>query len=838
MPRPAPRPSAIGRHGLVALVLLAIAGLMVGVGLFTGDLLGRSMRLQNRLDQARERAFSIGRLRLDLDEAETGQRGYLLTGSAAYLAPYERAARRVGDDVTRLAELVRDQAWAQAGAAQLQALADEKLAELRKTLDLAQRGETKAAMAIVLGGQGERTQETLRARTGALLEAARAERTQYQSELAATRSDLLTLLMLATGAGFALAGLTVLGLLVSRARLKASQARLREETARLGAAAAIVRPGIGIFDCAGRLRTKNERLALRLGIDGAKVYQDMSFAELVELTEGWQPAVLARPPPTTETGAVAAEMRKDGRVLEVWRGPMPDGGQMLVVADITQRLEMERLARDAQKLDALGRLTGGVAHDFNNLLQAVQANLELLERQLDPVSPLRARLAAALAGVQRGARLTRSLLAFARRQRLTPVPVDVQTLVGQLMQMLRDTLPATIELVFLKAPELWPVQADPEQLESALLNLVLNARDAMPSGGQIVVEATNLAVLAPRQIGADTLSRGEYVGITIRDSGIGMTEEQLARAVEPFFSTKGVRGSGLGLSMVHGFARQSRGGLDLESAPGVGTTVRLYLPRARGTPAATIGEPAADLPLGQGETVLVVEDDPAVLGAVVAALHDLGYRTITAENGAAALAILQSGARPALLFSDVVMPGPVGAVEMAERARRIVGPSLPVVFTSGYAEDALVAAGGLPPGARLLAKPWRTDELARRLRQALSANPARRLRVVLAEDDSLLRGVVAEILAADGHEVRAAGSAGEALHLLDGGADVLIADLSLPDMDGTHLAAQARQASPGLRVIIATGHGRELGGPALPHVRLDKPFTAVRLRDALVEAMA
>ncbi len=838
MPQPAPRPSPAGRNRLFALVLVVAAGLVGAVGLFTGDLLGRSMRLQDRLVVVRERIFSIGRLRLDLDEAETGQRGYLLTASRAYLAPYERAVRRVGDDFARLADLVRNQPLVEAEAAQLRALAEEKLAELKQTLDLAQRGETKAAMEIVMAGQGERIQEELRARAGALLEATRAERAQLEAEWAAARSELLTLLMLATGAGFSLAGLTVLGLLVSRGRLKASEARLREETARLGAAAAIVRSGIGIFDRAGRLRIKNERLALRLGIDAASVQQDMSFAELVELTEGWQPAVLSRPPPTTETGPVAAQMRRGGRVVEVWRGPMPDGGQMLVVADITERLDMERLARDAQKLDALGRLTGGVAHDFNNLLQAVQANLELLERQMDRATPLRSRLAAALAGVQRGARLTRSLLAFARRQRLTPVPIDVQNLVGQLMQMLRDTLPATIELVFLKAPELWPVQADPEQLESALLNLVLNARDAMPSGGQIVVEATNLAVLAPRQIGADTLSRGEYVGITIRDSGIGMTEEQLARAVEPFFSTKGVRGSGLGLSMVHGFARQSRGGLDLESAPGVGTAARLYLPRARGTPAATIGEPAADLPLGQGETVLVVEDDPAVLGAVVAALHDLGYGTITAENGAAALAILQSGARPALLFSDVVMPGPVGAVEMAERARRIVGPGLPVVFTSGYAEDALVAAGGLPPGARLLAKPWRMDELARRVRQAMSPNQARRLRVVLAEDDSLLRGVVAEILAADGHEVRAAGSAGEALHLLDGGADVLIADLSLPDMDGMHLAAQARQASPGLRVIIATGHGRDLDGPARTHVRLDKPFTAVRLRDALAEAMA
>ena len=838
MPRPALRLSPIGRNGMFGLVLLAIAGLLTGVGLLTGDLLSRSMRLQDRLDLARERIFGIGRLRMDLDEAETGQRGYLLTGSPAYLAPYERAVRRLDEDFARLAQLARNDPQAEVGAAQVRALAEGMLTELRQTLDLAQRGDTRAAMAIVMAGRGERAQEELRERAGALLEAARAERARLEAELAAVRSDLLTLLMLATGAGFGLAGLTVLGLLVSRARLKASQARLREETARLVAAAAIVRPGIGIFDRAGRLRIKNERLASRLGIDGASVRQGMNFAELVELTEGWQPPVLARPPPTTETGPVAAEMRKDGRVVEVWRGLMPDGGQMLVVADITARLDMERLARDAQKLDALGRLTGGVAHDFNNLLQAVQANLELLERQVDQTSPLRSRLAAALGGVQRGARLTRSLLAFARRQRLTPVPVDVQNLVGQLMQMLRDTLPATIELVFLKAPELWPVQADPEQLESALLNLVLNARDAMPSGGQIVVEATNLAVLAPRQIGADTLPRGEYVGITIRDSGIGMTEEQLVRAVEPFFSTKGVRGSGLGLSMVHGFARQSRGGLDLESAPGAGTTARLYLPRARSAPEAPMGEPAADLPLGRGESVLVVEDDPAVLGAIVAALHDLGYGTMTAENGAAALAILQSGARPDLLLSDVVMPGPVGAVEMAERARRIVGPGLPVVFTSGYAEDALVAAGGLPPGARLLAKPWRMDELARRLRQALSPNLSRRLRVVLAEDDGLLRGVVAEILAADGHEVRAAGSAGEALRLLDGGADVLIADLSLPDMDGAHLAEQARQASPGLRVIIATGHGRDLSSLALPHVRLDKPFTAVRLRDALAEAMA
>jgi len=388
----------------------------------------------------------------------------------------------------------------------------------------------------------------------------------------------------------------------------------------------------------------------------------------------------------------------------------------------------EEQLRQAQKMEAVGQLTGGIAHDFNNLLTGILGSLDLMQKRLAQgrLNDIERYATMAKTSANRAAALTHRLLAFARRQPLDPKPVDVKALVASMEELLRRTIGEQIELQIVTGRGLWGTFCDPHQLESALLNLAINARDAMPQGGRLVIETAN----ATRDCADDPrsaadlrgIAAGEYVALSVSDTGIGMSAAVRARAFDPFFTTKPIgQGTGLGLSMVYGFALQSEGHARIHSEPGQGTTVRLYLPRHGDAVAQApdaVAEAAAQRAFS-GETVLVVEDETSVRELVVDVLNDLGYRALEAVDGPSSLQILCSSARIDLLVTDLGLPGMNGRqIADAARARR---PDLKVLFMTGYAENAAMANGFLAPGMEMLTKPFALDALAARIRDMIRA---------------------------------------------------------------------------------------------------------------------
>lgn len=390
-----------------------------------------------------------------------------------------------------------------------------------------------------------------------------------------------------------------------------------------------------------------------------------------------------------------------------------------------ERRKAEAALRHAQKMEAVGQLTGGVAHDFNNLLQVIGGNLQLLRRELGPeVENSQRRIKTAVAAVERGAKLASQLLAFARRQPLTPSVIQAEALLRSTEDLLRRALGDDVVILTEIAPGLWNPSVDAGQLENALLNLAVNARDAMNGSGELRIQASNVELCASAAELAE-VKAGEYVCIAVSDTGAGMPPEIAERVFEPFFTTKPEgRGTGLGLSMVYGFVKQSGGHIQLDSVPGRGTTVRLLLPRSQASDALIEDPPSAAEPetRGGGETILVVEDDAAVRETVVQVLRSLGYQVIEALDQERALDYARSGAPIDILFTDVAMPGGLRGPELARQLRRI-RPEIRVLFTSGYAGDELVHHGRLDPGVHLLSKPYGTEELDAKLRQLLSLEP-------------------------------------------------------------------------------------------------------------------
>ena len=392
-------------------------------------------------------------------------------------------------------------------------------------------------------------------------------------------------------------------------------------------------------------------------------------------------------------------------------------GSML---DVTEQKALEDRLRQSQKLEAVGQLTGGVAHDFNNLLMVILGNAELLEQQLADRPALREMADMVIGAATRGAELTDRLLAFARRQALHPRPVDLGRLAGGMTGLLRRTLAENVAVAISVADGLWIAEVDPGQFEVALLNLAINARDAMPGGGRLEIEIGNAHLDEDYAGRHDDVPAGEYVLVAVTDSGTGMSADVVAHAFEPFFTTKPVgKGSGLGLSMVYGFVKQSGGHVKIYSEPDVGTTIKLYFPRVDVVAVADrpVVEPTVT---GGTEHVLVVEDDTMVREHLTTQLRDLGYRVTAAPDGPAALAMLQRLYDVDLLFTDIVMPGGMNGRQLADAAQSL-RPGLRVLFTSGYAESAIVHHGRLDPGVALLSKPYRRLDLAAKVRSVLDA---------------------------------------------------------------------------------------------------------------------
>jgi PAS domain S-box-containing protein len=562
-------------------------------------------------------------------------------------------------------------------------------------------------------------------------------------------------------------------------------------------------------------------------------------------------------------------VRKDGTafwahvVIDAIRD---DDGKLVgfakVTRDITERREAEAALQQAQatmirsqKLEAVGQLTGGVAHDFNNLLQVISGNLQLLSKDIAGNARAEMRVQSALAGVARGSKLASQLLAFARRQPLEPRVVNAGRLIKGMDEMLRRALGGEIEVETVIAGGLWNSLVDPDQLENAVLNLAINARDAMNGEGRLTIEASNAFLDDEYVRQHDELSAGQYVMIAVTDTGTGIPPDILERVYEPFFTTKAEdKGTGLGLAMVYGFLKQSGGHVKIYSEVGAGTTVKLYLPREIASEDALVAAPSGEIKGGE-ETVLVVEDDDEVREVAVSMLTELGYRVVKARDAASALVVVDSGIPIDLIFTDVMMPGTLRSPELARKAKERL-PDVAVLFTSGYTQNAIVHGGRLDPGVELLAKPYTREALARKIRHVLANHAQRRVAakgsrhparenalngatVLLVEDDDLIRLTTTEMLSDIGCQVRETSTAQEALKILDDGPmDILLTDVGLPGVSGLQLARDARARRPDLRLVLATGDsGVKSEAKRLGAVLVVKPYTPESLRQGLENAL-
>ncbi|MEE4210383.1 MAG: PAS domain S-box protein [Parvularcula sp.] len=523
---------------------------------------------------------------------------------------------------------------------------------------------------------------------------------------------------------------------------------------------------------------------------------------------------------------------------------------------MAERQVLEAQLVQAQKMEAIGQLTGGIAHDFNNLLQVIGGNLELLKTDPDIDDKNAERVSNAMSGVERGAELAAQLLAFGRQQPLSPEPVNIGRVIRGMDDMFRRTLGETVQIETIVGAGLWNCLVDPRHLENVLLNLVINARDAMSGEGKLTVEAGN-ASLDDEYIQSNPEAKaGQYVMLCVTDDGCGISEDHLGKVFEPFFTTKETgKGTGLGLSMVFGFVKQSEGHIAIYSELGEGTTVRIYLPRTRAEEPS--GRRQSDLVMapGNGEVILVVEDDEEVRATVMEMLSTLGYQVIEAENADAALAIVNCGISIDLLFTDVVMPGDLKSTDLARMAQKRL-PDLGVLFTSGYTQNAIVHAGRLDEGVELISKPYSAERLSQKIRSVLSRSggradrqtdsaagqnegakapklaPAKRILVV--EDEAIIRMLLVQTLKGMGHETVEAGSLKEARQkIADDAFTTVITDLSLPDGKASALVLELIDAAADLEIVIATGGvvPDELAPFSLPVLR--KPFTDRHLIEVL-----
>jgi PAS domain S-box-containing protein len=574
----------------------------------------------------------------------------------------------------------------------------------------------------------------------------------------------------------------------------------------------------------------------------------------------YTPEDLASDTPSTalrtarETGKYEAEgwrLRKDGS--RFWASVMinsifgSDGshiGFAKITRDLTERRAADERARQAQKMEAIGHLTGGVAHDFNNLLMVIVGNLETIQRKLSDSPPDVERMQRSTDSAMRGARraesLTQRLLAFSRQQPLDPKPVDLGHMIPGMSDLLRRTLGEHITVETVLGGGMWRALADPNQLELAVLNLAVNARDAMPEGGNLTIETANVYLDEKYAASQVEVVPGQYAMLAITDNGCGMTSEVKAKAFDPFFTTKDIgHGTGLGLSQVYGFIKQSRGHVKLYSELGEGTTIKLYLPRAHAVSQAAEDHNEKFLARGtKSEVVLVVEDDADVRAYSTDTLVELGYDVLAAENGASALRVLENNPRIRLLFTDVGLPGGMNGRQLAEEARKR-RPELKVLFTTGYARNAIVHDGRLDAGVHLITKPFSQAALAGKLRDIID-NDREPRRILLVEDETLIQMLAVDYLQTNGFTVHTAGSATEAMNALGkipGGVDAAVVDMGLPDRRGDTLIREIRALHHLLPIVIATGaSSKELDTIFKDGERIaavTKPYSERDLLDAL-----
>jgi signal transduction histidine kinase len=558
-----------------------------------------------------------------VQSAETGQRGYMLTGREDYLSPYTMAVDQLSANIDHLAELVSDNPKQNDGVVELRQLIQQKLDELKSTIDQDKAGNHAAALAIVNNDTGYRLMVAIRQKIMAMQDEENILLTSRQA--VAERSALL----LQIGVAIAFLLIATLGVLIAH----------------------FTRRSFGVLAAArDRLAISNEQL----------------------------------------------------------------------LEQVNRREEVENQLRQAQKMQALGQLTGGIAHDFNNMLGVILGAHDLILRRIRKGDfGIERFIEAASNAAQRAAVLTQRLLAFARQQPLAPQLIDANKMIAGMSDLLQSTLGELVQIETVTAAGLWLTNADAQQLESAIFNIAINARDAMPDGGKLTIETANAHLDDAYARQNAEVEPGQFVLIAITDTGVGMSAETVARVFDPFFTTKPTgKGTGLGMSQVYGFVKQSRGHIKIYSEPGAGTTVKIYLPRQVGID--TEAKPVATAPVRTGdrsEMILVVEDDALMRRLTSETLHELGYTVFDSENAVNALAILDREPGIKLLFTDVVMPDTNGKKLADEALRR--RPGLKVLFTTGYTANAVVHGGVLDAGVNFISKPFTLDQLAAKVRAVL-----------------------------------------------------------------------------------------------------------------------
>jgi signal transduction histidine kinase/CheY-like chemotaxis protein len=838
---------------------LTIAVLIGAAGLLAVTHSNSASRQQRLVVGSYETLTLMRQIVVALQDSEIGQRNYLLSGQASDLEPYERARLRIETGLRQLEAAAGGDPDTTRQVREFRAAATEKLEQINATIGTYQLYGREVALAQERTGSSRATSDQIRQIAESFIEG---QRLLLARRLALLRSeqeqsDIAGLLLLGSAFLCLIIGMYIV--LRGARHLETVQRQLADRTHLLQATLESLHDPIFVMDAEGRVVAWNEAFLRLSGWDPAR-HPALTRDQLLSDRSPAMQALLD--PLKLEAGTLdhspTIRTSYDGRDYEVSRGEMSGGGAVVRLVDITEKLRDEMALRQGQKMEATGQLTGGMAHDFNNILQVIQANLDLVKSAVPADPSVLARLSAAGAAADRGARLTQQLLAFARRQPLAPQPTNVARLVRDLADLLRHSLGERIAMRLDIAAEPWNAKIDPGQLENAILNLAINARDAMPDGGTVTIEVSNATLDRRYAALHPDVTPGPYVLVAVNDTGTGMPPEVAAQAFDPFFTTKrDGKGTGLGLSMVYGFVRQSNGHIRIDSAIGQGTSVKLYLPRTL--------DPVPDVSVDAGsgrtgsERILVVEDNDEVRHAVVAMLSGWGYRVVDAENPDAAATILEQDAAFDLLFTDVVMPGTMSAMELAAMAQKLQ-PGIAVLLTSGYARDLIPVKDR--PDYPMIAKPYRGEELMSRLRGVLAARrpapppfhdrppeiaPAeggagRPRRVLLVEDEVVLRMSTTDMLEQLGCFVAGAGSGEQALEMLaHGGAfDLLVTDLGLPGMSGEELASEARRRFPRLPVVIASGYGRsDVQGAAMQAEGvqfISKPYSSIDLQQALDHA--
>jgi PAS domain S-box-containing protein len=836
-----------------------VVGLTIAILIGTGAMLAithsNSAARQQRLVVGSYETLSLMRQAvIAVQDTEVGQRAYLLSGDVGDLQPYERARLRIETELRQLEAAAANDPDTIRQVREFRAAINEKLEQLNATITTYQLYGRDAALALERTGAGRATSDHIRQIANSFIEGQRlllARRlTLLRSEQ--EQSDIASLLVIAGAFVCLVVGIYVV--VRGAGRLEEAQRELGARSRLLQATLESLQDPIFVIDAEGRVVAWNEPFIRLAGWDPSR----HAVLTREQLLSGRWPAMRALLEPLRlGEGAVGKSLTVrvtyDGRDYEVSRGEMRGGSAVVRCVDITDKLRDEMALRQGQKMEATGQLTGGMAHDFNNILQVIQANLDLIRAAVRDDPALLGRLHAAAAAAERGARLTQQLLAFARRQPLAAQPTNVARLVSDLADLLRNSLGERITMELNITDDPWNAKIDPGQLENAILNLAINARDAMPDGGTVTIEISNATLDRRYAALHEDVTPGPYVLVAVNDTGTGMPPEVAAQAFDPFFTTKrDGKGTGLGLSMVYGFVRQSNGHIRIDSAIGQGTSVKLYLPRTLDPVVEALAD-AGHAPVGH-ERVLVVEDNDEVRRAVVDMLTGWGYRVVAAENPDVAAAIIERDAAFDLLFTDVVMPGSMSVIELAALAQQ-KQPQIAVLLTSGYARDLILPEDRLE--YPLITKPYRGEELMTRLRSVLAARrppppptptkspdllqPApfsgRPRRVLLVEDEVVLRMSTTDMLEQLGCFVTGVGTGEQAFELLEKGGsfDLLVTDLGLPGMSGEELAARVRSRFPSLPVVIASGYGRS-GMQAEGLQFISKPYSSVDLQQALDHA--